>query len=180
MIHPPVCGSADRDSLEIEPSCDVPRESGHGVLAVGRQQDVATQIEQPRHFAPAVHRFTGPVLRRRRQLAGDDGGDDERDQGHPVLRVGNRERADRRQKKIVQDQRRGNRGHDRHQQTRKRSGAEHDEQQRQRHRRRIPDPEHPADQVHRCGKRAERQREIASGSRPGHGHCGHATSLMFF
>ena len=70
----------------------------------------------------------------------------------PVLRIGDRERADRRQEEEVEREHRHDRRDDRDPQPRQRRGAEHDQQQRQRHGR-------GAD----VGQRAQRHREAGDG-----------------
>ena len=72
-----------------------------------------------------------------RQIAGDDGDDEKREERDPVLRVGDRERAERREEEEVERQHRGERDDDRSPETGDRRGAEDHEQKRQRDRRRA-------------------------------------------
>ena len=122
-----------------------------------------------RHFATALDGFASPFLRGGRELAGDDGCHDERDQGDPVLRVGNREGADRREIEVIQDQGRGDRRHHRDREPRQRGGAEHDQEQRQRDGRRVPNAKKRVDGISRqrraCREPERRSRAIRASDR---------------
>ena len=65
----------------------------------------------------------------RRQLAGDDRDDEKDDERDPVVRVGDREGADRRHEEEVEAERRDHGGRDRHGHRRGRRDEEHDEQE---------------------------------------------------
>ena len=75
------------------------------------------------------HRLAGPRARDRGQIAGHQADDQQREQRDPVLRVGDRQRADRRQEEEVEGQDRGEGGRDRHPQRRRRRHQEDDDQE---------------------------------------------------
>ena len=66
-------------------------------------------------------RFAGPRAGDGRQVAGDEADRQEREQRHPVLRVGDRQGADRRQEEVVEAEHRDERGHGRDPEPRPRS-----------------------------------------------------------
>ncbi len=73
------------------------------------------------------HRLAGPGARHRRQVAGHQAHGQQREQRHPVLRIGDRQRADRRQEKEVEGEDRGERGRDRHPERRRRRHQQDDD-----------------------------------------------------
>ena len=82
------------------------------LAAVGDHQHVAAQVEQPRQLVAPPDRLLGPGPRHRRQVAGHQADGEKREQRHPVLRIGDGERADRRQEEEVEAQHRRDRRHD--------------------------------------------------------------------
>ena len=120
-----IAGQADGHSGELEAASDVPGEHLDRAGRLRGQQHVAGQIEQPRHLVPPRDGVARAILRRRRQIAGDDRHDEEREQRDPVLRIGDRERADRRQEEEVERQHRQERDGDRRPEPGERRGAEH-------------------------------------------------------
>ena len=108
---PAVVGrKADRHPGQLKATCDVSGQHLDGACGFGGQQHVPRQIEQTRHLVATRDRLARPILCRRRQIAGDDRDDQEGEQRDPVLRIGDREGANRRQKEEVQREHR----HDRH------------------------------------------------------------------
>ena len=101
---------ADRHVVEIEAARDEAGERRVGRLAVGDEQDVAAQIEQARQLVAPRLGLLRARARDRRQVARDQADGEEREQRDPVLRIGDRQRADRRQEEEVEGQHRGKRG----------------------------------------------------------------------
>ena len=60
---------------------------------VGRQQDIPCQVEESGDFVAARDGLTLASLRRRRQVAGDDGDRQKSEERNPVLRVGDSQRS---------------------------------------------------------------------------------------
>ena len=142
VLHPAAGrGQADRQRRELEALRHAPGEHVERAIALGGQQDVSTEIVQAGQFVAPRDGVALPGLRRRGPPAGRDGGGQERDQGHPVLRIGDGEGPDRRQEEEVERQHRADRQRHRHPPARERGGAQHDDEQRQSHGRRIGDGE---------------------------------------
>ena len=110
----------------------------------------------------------GALLRGGRQVAADDGRDQKRQERDPVVRLGNRERADRREEKIIERQRRGDRHGDRDPQRPERRREQHQDQQHEAGRRRIDAGNQPQQRDRpRRPRRSPRRR--ARSSRAGDG-----------
>jgi hypothetical protein len=109
--HVPLAESWQRDGhvLEVEPPRHRPRERRQGFTAVGGAEHVATEVEEPGHLVAPAERLRAAASRRRRQVARHQAHGEERDQRDPVLRFGDGEGAERRQKEEVE----GEHGHDR-------------------------------------------------------------------
>ena len=138
MHVPPCCRrQADRDAIQLETPRDIARDVGNRPLAVGGQQDVAAQIEQPGHLLFAGLGFARPLPGGCRQLAGDDGHGHEDEQRHPVLGIGDRERVERRQQEKVEREHRRHRDANRHAQVRRGRRRQHDQQEQQRRNGRV-------------------------------------------
>ena len=93
---------ADRGEVQVEAPRDNAHELVHRLPAVRRQEDIATQGEQAAEFVTPRTRFARLLPRRGRQVARDDGHRQKGEQRDPVLRIGNRKGADRRQEEVVQ------------------------------------------------------------------------------
>ena len=158
---------------ELEPAGDMSRERFDRSRGLSRQQHVASQIEKPCHFVAAGDRLARTRLRRRRQIAGDHRDDEECEERDPVLRIGNRQRAERWQEEEVERQRCRNSGDRRDPESPERRGRQHDQQQHQGHRRRADLGQclkHQGD--HRNRENApEQHSDVASGKRAGHRHA---------
>ena len=125
-----IARQADGHCRQLEPARHVPRQRVDGAGRLGRQQHVTRQIEETRHLVAPRDRFARPVLRRRREIAGDDRDDEKGEQRDPVLRIGNRECADRREEEEVERQHRHQRHHDRRPEAGQRRGAEDEQEAR--------------------------------------------------
>ena len=168
-----VAGDRDRHRIQLEPARDVPRQRRQRAVDVCREQDVPAEVEQPADLLPAFHGVVRAGLRDRRQLTADPRHDEERNERHPVLRIGNRERADRRQEEVVEREDAGNgrRGRDPH--ARQRRRAEDDEQQGQGNGGRIRDRQqaHADDNDAQYRQRCSQFEEPpADAGLPSHGH----------
>jgi hypothetical protein len=73
----------------------VAREDLHGAGGLGCEQDVTGQVEQASDLIAAGDCLARAIVCRRRQVAGDDGDDQECKQRNPVLGVNDGERAGR-------------------------------------------------------------------------------------
>ena len=93
----PFAWDGDRDELEVEATADRSRPHWQGLAAVGDLQHVSTEVEQACQLVSPAHSLLCPGARLRRQVAGEDADGKEGEQRDPVLRLGDRERADRRQ-----------------------------------------------------------------------------------
>ena len=133
---------ADRDGLQLEAPRDVTRDSRQRAVSLGRQQDVPCQVEQPRQLVAPLQRLLRPGARRRREPARDDADDEKRDQRNPVMRIRDGERADRRQKEVVEGKSRHHR-RNRDGQIAERRDEQSDEQKCERDGRRVGDPGEP-------------------------------------
>ena len=109
--HVPVARARqrNRDELQVEPPGDRARQHRDRLAAVGHDQHVAAQVEQARQLVPAPQRFLRARARHGRQVAGHEADGQEREQGDPVLRVGNGQGADRRQEEEVEAEHRDDR-----------------------------------------------------------------------
>ena len=106
----------------------------------------------------------GALLRGRREVAADQRRDQEGEQRHPVVRLGDRERADRREEEIVERQRRGDRDGDGDPQRPERRREQHQDQQRETRCRRI-DARNQPQHRHRSPRRRRAPRRRARPSR---------------
>ena len=75
------------------------------LAALSRQRRGFMLLQQLR----PLNRSPLALLRRRKEVAANDGGDEKCDERHPVVRVGDREGADRREEKVIERQRRRHR-----------------------------------------------------------------------
>ena len=71
------------------------------------QQDGAAESVEALDVALAIHRIQGLLLDARREPAGDEGGGEKAEERDPVLRIGDREFSDGREKEEVKGERRG-------------------------------------------------------------------------
>src|SRR2546428_12497687 len=78
-----------------------------------REQDRAAEGIESFHFSLSVDRLPGPTLGPGRKLTGDERSDKKGEDGHPVLRIGDGERANRRKEKVIETQHRDDRRNDR-------------------------------------------------------------------
>src|SRR5688572_6901101 len=83
-----LAGKANGDAGELETASDVAGEDLNGPGSLRRQQHVPCQIEESCHLVPPRDRVARALLRGRRQIAGNDRHDEEREQRNPVLRIG--------------------------------------------------------------------------------------------
>ena len=128
-----VAGQSDGHLGELESACHLPGEGFHRGGSVGRQQDVPCQVEEAGDFVATCDGLTLASLRRRRQIAGDDGDGQKGEERDPVLRIGDGQCPNRRQKEEIEGEHRHDGHDDRDTKPRHRGGAEHDQEQRQRH-----------------------------------------------
>ena len=131
----------DRGVLELEAGRHMAREIRDDIAALGRQQNVAAQFEQPRELVAAGERVALTLAGEERQPARDQADRQEREQRDPVLRIGDREGADRRQEEEVDAQHRRQRCRDRHPEPGSGRGQQHDDQEQQRHRGGVVQPQ---------------------------------------
>ena len=115
------------------------RQNRQRLAAVGHQQHVAAQIEEAGELVAPSDGFCGPGARDRRQVARDQAHGEKREQRDPVLRVGDRERANRRQEEEVQAQHGRDRRRDGSPKARGGGNEEHDHQIGRRHGRGVRD-----------------------------------------
>src|ERR1700745_1109639 len=73
----------------------------HELDYIAFAQHLAAELVQTLNFPPALMSFVCLFANARRKLASGNGRDQKREQGHPVLRVTDRKRSDRRQEEIV-------------------------------------------------------------------------------
>ncbi len=99
----------DRDGRKLERLRDVPRDRAVQRRAAFPQQERPAERVQALEIALASHGFDRPLSGPARQLARHDRGQQERRERDPVLRVRDRQGADRRQKEEVEAEH----GHDR-------------------------------------------------------------------
>ena len=160
---------ADRHVVEMKATGNVTGQNRNRFrTGLGRQQDIAAEIEQARQFVAPIQRLALPVARDRRQSAGDQAHRQERKQRDPVLGIRDRERSDRREKEEVERQHRRDRRHDRNPERRRGGDEQDDEEVRDRDGgvvghlkpRRVEggDPNHGR-------KRDQQMREVAPGGR---------------
>ena len=127
-----IARKTDGHSRQLEAPRHVPGERVDRADGLRGQQHVSRQVEQPRDLVPSRDRVNRTGLRGGRQIARDDGNDQEREERHPVLGIGDGEGADRREEEEVECEH----GDDRHDggdpQPPEGRRGEHDEQQRQR------------------------------------------------
>ena len=159
---------ADRHVVEMKPAGDMAREDRDRFRAgLGRQQDIAAEIEQPRQFVASIQRLALPVPRDGRQAARHQADRQEREQRDPVLGIRDRECADRRKKEEVERQHRRDRRHDRDPERRRGGDEQDDEEVRDRDRGVVghPKPRHVegGDPSH-ARQRDQEMREVASPS----------------
>ena len=128
-----VGGQSDGHLGELETACHLPGEGFHRGGSVGRQQDIPCQVEESGDFVATRDGLTLASLRRRRQIAGDDGDRQKGEERDPVLRVGDGQRSKRRKEEKIEGEHCHDRNDDRDTEPRRRGGAEHDQEQRQRH-----------------------------------------------
>ena len=158
--HSPFARQRDRHELQVEAAGDRPRQ--HRQIASRLSVITSTSRLRSNRRASSSRRPTASSVRARamrRQVAGDEADREEREQRDPVLRLGNRERADRRQEEEVEGEHRHDRRGDGHPQARGRRDHEHDHQEGRRDGRRVGQTEPPrARQRHdreggeRCGE----------------------------
>ena len=95
-------GQRDSDEIEVESPGQRAGQDGDRLAALGHHQDVTAQVEQACQFVTASQRFLRARPRHRRQVAGDEADGQEREQGHPVVRICDRQRADWRQEEEIE------------------------------------------------------------------------------
>ena len=91
-----------RCERQVEPTRDRARKHRQRLVALRHQQHIAAQVEQPGKLVAPADRFFCPRTRDRRQIAGDQADGKKSQKSHPVLRVGDRERAHWRKKEEVE------------------------------------------------------------------------------
>ena len=129
-----IARKTDGHSRELEPASHMPRERFDGSRRFGCEEHVASQIEQSRHFVAASDGLARTRLNRCRQVARDHGHNEKRKECNPVLRVSDRQCAERRQEKEVERERGRDRRDRGNPQTPERCDPQHDEEKRQRNR----------------------------------------------
>ena len=83
MLPAAVRRQADGDPRQLEPPRHVPGQRVDRADGLGRQQHVARQVEQPRDLVAARDRVARARLRGGRQVARDDGDDEEGERARP-------------------------------------------------------------------------------------------------
>ena len=155
---------ADGHARQLEAARHVAGQRVDRTHGFGRQQHVPRQVEQARHLVPACDGLVRTGLDGGRQIARDDGDDQKGEQRDPVLRIGDRERADRRKEEEVQRQH-GHDGDDRGDpEPSQRGCGQHDQEQRQRGGRRADVRNQPEHQRHGGGRqqRADQDHDVPS------------------
>ena len=109
--------------------------------AVRGQQDVSAQIEQTGELVLSVDGFPRPGTRRGRQIAGDKTDGQKHEKCDPILRVGQIERPNRREKEEVERQHGEDRNRRGHPKPRGRRNQQHHEQKREANDHRVADVE---------------------------------------
>ena len=116
---------------------------------------LATLFEQAGDLVALDLDLVRPSTRLRRQVAGNQADGEQREERHPMRRIGHRKRAHRRQEEEIEQDERRQRCGDRHPAVRHRGDHEDDQQVGERDRRRVPDAEpHPVD-----GREPRRRRQ---------------------
>ena len=101
LMHIPsvIIRETDGHRGQFEPTGNVTRQHMDGASGFGGEQHIASEVEQPCHLIPSGDSLASPLLRSRGQVAGHDRDDEKCEERDPVLRVGDRERSERRQEK---------------------------------------------------------------------------------
>ena len=151
----------------------MPRERFDRASGFGRQEHVTSEIEQSSHFIAARDGFARTGLNRCRQIARDHRHDEEREERDPVLRIGNRQRAERWQEEEVEREGCGDCRDRGDPQPPERGGRQHVQEQHQRHRGRADLGERPQHEGNGRDREdaAEQYGDVASGERTGHRHA---------
>ena len=134
LVDPPamIARKTDGHSRQLEAARHVPGERIDRADGLCGQQHVPRQVEQPRDLVPPRDRVDRACLRCGRQVARDDGHNQEREERHPVLGIGDGEGADRREEEEVESKHGDNRHDSGDPQPPEGRRRENDEEQRQR------------------------------------------------
>ena len=103
-------GVEDCDRFELINLCDMARQLRHHGFARFAEQDGPAQGIELLGFPLPAHGIEGLLADASGEVAGDQAGAEKRDEGDPVLRVGDGELSDGREKVIVEAEHRRDRG----------------------------------------------------------------------